>query len=204
MIKKISNKNRIGSNLRKTKETNIYVAVNIDGKGKYKIDTPLPFMNHMLEQLSKHSLIDMKIQCDGDIEIDAHHTVEDLGWTLGEAINKAIKERIGINRYYSINLPMDETLTSCSLDVSGRPWLEWKVVLQNSKIGTIDTEVFREFFQAFTQSAKLTLHIENKYGSNSHHIIESCFKALAICLKKSLTINKENVDILPSTKGKIN
>ena len=203
-MKKISNKNRIGSNLRKTKETNIYVAVNIDGKGKYKIDTPLPFMNHMLEQLSKHSLIDMKIQCDGDIEIDAHHTVEDLGWTLGDAINKAIKERIGINRYYSINLPMDETLTACSLDVSGRPWLEWKVVLQNSKIGTIDSEVFREFFQAFTQSAKLTLHIENKYGRNSHHIIESCFKALAICLKKSLTINKENVGIVPSTKGKIN
>ena len=139
----------------------------------------------------------------GDIEIDAHHTVEDLGWSIGGAINKAIEKRIGIHRYYSISLPMDEALTICSVDISGRPWLEWRVILQNAKIGGIESEVFREFFQAFSQAAKLTLHIENKYGSNSHHVIESCFKALAICLKNSLTIDKENVDIIPSTKGKI-
>ena len=189
--------------IRKTKETNINVDLNIDGKGKYKVDTGIGFLNHMLEQLSKHSLIDMKIQCDGDIEIDAHHTVEDLGWTLGDAINKAIKERIGINRYYSINLPMDETLTSCSLDVSGRPWLEWKVVLQNSKIGTIDSEVFREFFQSFSQASRLTIHINNLYGNNAHHIIESCFKSLAVCLKRAFSIDLQNVDIIPSTKGRI-
>lgn len=202
MNKKIR-KTRAASITRKTKETHISVDVNVDGKGKYDITSPLPFMNHMLEQLSKHSLIDMKIKCKGDIEIDAHHTVEDLGWSIGGAINKAIEKRIGINRYYSISLPMDEALTICSVDISGRPWLEWRVILQNAKIGGIESEVFREFFQAFSQAAKLTLHIENKYGSNSHHVIESCFKALAICLKNSLTIDKENVDIIPSTKGKI-
>ena len=196
-----SKKIRYSSNYRKTKETEISVEVNIDGKGIYDIKTPLPFLTHMLGQLSKHSLIDMKIRCKGDVKIDAHHTVEDIGWTLGKTISDALNERKGIQRFYSINLPMDETLTSCSIDISGRPWLIWKVILPNHKIGDIDSEVFREFFQAFSQSAKCTVHLKNEYGSNAHHIIESCFKALAICLKKSLTIDFHNVDIVPSTKG---
>ena len=196
-------KKRQAENYRKTSETDIYCKVNIDGKGINNINTPLPFMNHMLAQISKHSLIDLNIECKGDIEIDAHHTVEDLGWSIGEAINKAMLNKAGINRYASLSLPMDETLTSCSLDISGRPWLEWKVILPNEKIGDIDAEIFQEFFRAFAQSAKMTIHIENNYGTNAHHVIESCFKVLAICLKNSLTILHNNMNIIPSTKGVI-
>ncbi len=196
-------KKRQAENHRKTSETDIYCKVNIDGKGINNINTPLPFMNHMLEQISKHSLIDLNIECKGDIEIDAHHTVEDLGWSIGEAINKAMLNKAGINRYASLSLPMDETLTSCSLDISGRPWLEWKVILPNEKIGDIDSEIFQEFFRAFAQSAKMTIHIENNYGTNAHHVIESCFKVLAVCLKNSLTILHNNMNIIPSTKGVI-
>ena len=196
-------KKRQAENYRKTSETDIYCKVNIDGKGINDINTPLPFMNHMLAQISKHSLIDLNIECKGDIEIDAHHTVEDLGWSIGEAINKAMLNKAGINRYASLSLPMDETLTSCSLDISGRPWLEWKVILPNEKIGDIDAEIFQEFFRAFAQSAKMTIHIENNYGTNAHHVIESCFKVLAICLKNSLTILHNNTNIIPSTKGVI-
>tara|TARA_E500000178_G_C17032883_1_gene761548 strand:+ start:2091 stop:2687 length:597 start_codon:yes stop_codon:yes gene_type:complete len=196
-------KKRQAENYRKTSETDIYCKVNIDGKGINNINTPSPFMNHMLEQISKHSLIDLNIECKGDIEIDAHHTVEDLGWSIGEAINKAMLNKAGINRYASLSLPMDETLTSCSLDISGRPWLEWKVILPNEKIGDIDAEIFQEFFRAFAQSAKMTIHIENNYGTNAHHVIESCFKVLAICLKNSLTILHNNMNIIPSTKGVI-
>ena len=181
-------KKRISENFRKTSETELYCKVNIDGKGLNKISTPIPFINHMLEQISKHSYIDLEIKCLGDIEIDAHHTIEDLGWCIGETINKALLNKAGINRFSSLSLPMDETLTSCSLDVSGRPWLEWKVILPNEKIGGIDSEIFQEFFQAFAQSAKMTIHIENNYGINAHHIIESCFKVLAVCLKNSLTV----------------
>ena len=196
-------KKRQAENYRKTSETDIYCKLNIDGKGINNINTPLPFMNHMLAQISKHSHIDLNIECKGDIEIDAHHTVEDLGWSIGEAINKAMLNKAGINRYASISLPMDETLTSCSLDISGRPWLEWKVILPNEKIGDIDAEIFQEFFRAFAQSAKMTIHIENNYGTNAHHVIESCFKVLAICLKNSLTILHNNTNIIPSTKGVI-
>ena len=196
-------KKRISENFRKTSETEIYCKVNIDGKGKNKINTPIPFMNHMLEQVSKHGYIDLDVKCSGDIEIDAHHTIEDLGWCIGESINKALLNKAGINRFASLSLPMDETLTSCSLDVSGRPWLEWRVILPNEKIGGIDTEVFQEFFRAFAQSSKMTIHIENYYGSNSHHIIESCFKVLAICLRNSLAVVQRNSDIIPSTKGVI-
>ena len=195
-------KKRISENFRKTSETEIYCKVNIDGKGLSKIITPIPFINHMLEQISKHSYIDLDVKCSGDIEIDAHHTIEDLGWCIGEAMNKALLNKAGINRFSSLSLPMDETLTSCSLDVSGRPWLEWKVILPNQKIGGIDSEIFKNF-QAFAQSAKMTIHIENNYGSNAHHIIESCFKVLAVCLKNSLTIIEKNSDIIPSTKGVI-
>ena len=200
-MSKNKNKTRYSSNYRKTNETEISVEVNIDGNGIYDINTPLPFFTHMLEQLSKHSLIDIKLRCKGDVEIDAHHTVEDIGWTLGKTISDALAQRKGIQRFCSVDLPMDETLTNCSIDISGRPWLVWKVFLPNNKIGNIESEVFREFFQAFSQSAKFTIHINNKYGSNAHHIIESCFKALAFCLKKSLTIDLHNVDIVPSTKG---
>ena len=196
-------KNRIAENSRKTSETEIYCKVNIDGKGLNKINTPIPFINHMLEQISKHSYIDLDVKCTGDVEIDAHHTFEDLGWCIGEAVNKALLNKAGINRFSSLSLPMDETLTSCSLDVSGRPWLEWKVILPNEKIGGVDSEIFQEFFRAFAQSAKMTIHIENNYGNNAHHIIESCFKALAVCLRNSLTVMKRNSDIIPSTKGVI-
>ncbi len=196
-------KQRRYENFRKTSETEIYCKVNIDGKGQNKISTPVPFINHMLEQISKHSHIDLEVKCSGDVEIDAHHTVEDLGWCIGEAINKALLDKAGINRFASLSLPMDETLTSCSLDVSGRPWLEWKVILPNEKIGGVDAEIFQEFFRAFAQSAKMTIHIENKYGNNAHHIIESCFKALAVCLKNSVYVMSRNKDIIPSTKGVI-
>ena len=194
---------RISEHSRKTSETEIYCKLNIDGKGVNNIVTPIPFMDHMLEQISKHSLIDLEIRCSGDVEIDAHHTIEDLGWCIGEAVNKALFNKAGINRFASLSLPMDETLTSCSLDVSGRPWLEWKVILPNSKIGGIDSEIFQEFFRAFAQSAKMTIHIENNYGRNAHHIIESCFKALAICLRNSLSVTQNNSDVIPSTKGVI-
>ena len=196
-------KQRKYENFRKTSETEIYCKVNIDGKGQNKISTPVPFINHMLEQVSKHSYIDLEVECSGDVEIDAHHTFEDLGWCIGEAINNALSDKAGINRFASLSLPMDETLTSCSLDVSGRPWLEWKVILPNEKIGGVDSEIFQEFFRAFAQSAKMTIHIENKYGNNAHHIIESCFKVLAVCLKNSVYIMPRNKDIIPSTKGVI-
>ena len=196
-------KNRKSENYRKTSETEIYCKVNIDGKGLNKINTPIPFMNHMLEQISKHSYIDLDVKCSGDVEIDSHHTIEDLGWCIGEAINDALLNKAGINRFASLSLPMDETLTSCSLDVSGRPWLEWKVILPNEKIGGVEAEIFQEFFRAFAQSAKMTIHIENNYGSNAHHIIESCFKVLGVCLRSSLTVMQKNNDIIPSTKGVI-
>ena len=196
-------KERKSENFRKTSETEIYCKVNIDGKGLNKINTPIPFINHMLEQISKHSSIDLEVKCSGDVEIDAHHTFEDLGWCIGEAVNNALLDKSGINRFASLSLPMDETLTSCALDVSGRPWLEWKVVLPNQKIGSVDSEVFQEFFRAFAQSAKMSIHIENNYGHNAHHIIESCFKVLGVCLKNSLSVMPRNRDVIPSTKGVI-
>ena len=196
-------KKRVSENFRKTSETEIYCKVNIDGNGINKINTPVPFMNHMLEQISKHSYIDLEVKCSGDVEIDSHHTIEDLGWCIGEAVNSALLNKAGINRYASLSLPMDETLTSCALDVSGRPWLEWKVILPNEKIGGIDSEIFQEFFRAFAQSAKMTIHIENNYGLNAHHIIESCFKVLGVCLRNGLVVKERNKFSIPSTKGVI-
>ena len=196
-------KKRISENFRKTSETEIYCKVNIDGKGINKINTPIPFINHMLEQISKHSYIDLEVKCSGDLEIDAHHTIEDLGWCIGETVNIALLNKAGITRFASLSLPMDETLTSCALDVSGRPWLEWRVILPNEKIGGVDAEIFQEFFRAFAQSAKMTIHIENNYGVNAHHIIESCFKVLALCLRNSLAVMQRNKNIIPSTKGVI-
>ena len=157
---------------RKTKETNISVAVNLDGKGKYKIKTGIGFLDHMLEQLAKHSLIDLEVKAKGDTHIDLHHTTEDTGIAIGEAIKKAAGNRKGITRYASTMIPMDETLSRVSIDVSNRPYLIWKVNLPVEKLGEMDTELFKEWFQAFSQSAGVTLHIENIYGENSHHKIE--------------------------------
>ena len=188
---------------RKTKETNISVEVNLDGKGKYQINTKIGFLDHMLEQLSKHSLIDMKVSAKGDTHIDLHHTTEDTGIALGEAIKKAAGNRKGIKRYATTNIPMDETLTRVSLDISNRPYLIWNVNLKVEKLGEMDTELFKEWFQAFSQSAGITLHVENIYGENSHHKIESCFKALARSLKEALEIDKRIKNSIPSTKGSI-
>ena len=188
---------------RKTKETNISVEVNLDGKGKYQIKTKIGFLDHMLEQLAKHSLIDMKVNAKGDTHIDLHHTTEDTGIAIGEAIKKAAGNRKGIKRYATTNIPMDETLTRVSLDISNRPYLIWNVDLKVEKLGEMDTELFKEWFQAFVQSAGITLHVENIYGENSHHKIESCFKALARSLKEALEIDKRIKNSIPSTKGTI-
>jgi imidazoleglycerol-phosphate dehydratase len=188
---------------RKTKETSIAVEVNIDGKGKYKIQTGIGFLDHMLEQLSKHSLMDISVKAKGDTHIDLHHTTEDTGIAIGEAINKAAGNRKGIKRYAHALIPMDETLTRVAIDVSNRPYLIWKVDLKVEKLGEMDTELFKEWFQAFSQSAGITLHIENVYGENSHHKIESCFKGLARSLKDAFEIDKRIKSSIPSTKGKL-
>ncbi|CAN1598786.1 HisB Imidazoleglycerol-phosphate dehydratase [Candidatus Pelagibacterales bacterium] len=192
---------RIAKVNRKTKETSIEAEVNLDGKGIYKIDTGIGFLNHMLEQLSKHSLVDINLNAKGDLHIDLHHTTEDSGIVLGEAIAKALGDKKGIKRYAHAYIPMDETLSRVSLDISNRPYLVWNVKLKVEKLGEMDTELFKEWFQAFSQSAGITLHIENIYGDNSHHIIESCFKGLARALSLALEKDARAVDSLPSTKG---
>ncbi len=188
---------------RKTKETSISVEVNIDGKGKYKIDTGIGFLDHMLEQLAKHSLMDISVKAKGDTHIDLHHTTEDTGIAIGEAISKAAGNRKGIKRYAHALIPMDETLTRVAIDVSNRPYLIWKVDLKVERLGEMDTELFKEWFQAFSQSAGITLHIENVYGENSHHKIESCFKGLARSLKDAFEIDKRIKNSVPSTKGSL-
>jgi imidazoleglycerol-phosphate dehydratase len=192
---------RIAKVNRKTKETSIEAEVNLDGKGIYKIDTGIGFLNHMLEQLSKHSLVDINLIAKGDLHIDLHHTTEDSGIVLGEAIAKALGDKRGIKRYAHAYIPMDETLSRVSLDISNRPYLVWNVKLKVEKLGEMDTELFKEWFQAFSQSAGITLHIENIYGDNSHHIIESCFKGLARALRLALEKDARARDSLPSTKG---
>ena len=186
---------------RKTKETSIKVDLNIDGKGKYKIDTGIGFLNHMLEQLSKHSSIDLNVKAKGDTHIDLHHTTEDTGIAIGECLKKASKKFMGIKRYAHALIPMDETLTRVVIDVSNRPYLIWNVKLKVEKLGEMDTELFKEWFQAFSQSAGVTLHVENIYGDNSHHIIESCFKGLARSLRQAIEIDKRIKNKVPSTKG---
>jgi imidazoleglycerol-phosphate dehydratase len=192
---------RIAKVNRKTKETSIEAEVNLDGKGVYKIDTGIGFLNHMLEQLSKHSLVDINLKAKGDLHIDLHHTTEDSGIVIGEAIAKALGDKKGIKRYAHAYIPMDETLSRVSLDISNRPYLVWNVKLKVEKLGEMDTELFKEWFQAFSQSAGITLHIENIYGDNSHHIIESCFKGLARALRLALEKDARAEDSLPSTKG---
>ena len=192
---------RIAKVNRKTKETSVEAEVNLDGKGIYNIDTGIGFLNHMLEQLSKHSLVDINLKAKGDLHIDLHHTTEDSGIVIGEAIAKALGDKKGIKRYAHAYIPMDETLSRVSLDISNRPYLVWNVKLKVEKLGEMDTELFKEWFQAFSQSAGITLHIENIYGDNSHHIIESCFKGLARALRLALEKDARAVDSLPSTKG---
>ena len=194
---------RKGKVSRKTKETSINVEVNIDGKGKYQIDTGIGFLDHMLEQLSKHSLIDLNVKAKGDTHIDLHHTTEDVGIAIGECIKKASNKFKGIKRYAHAMIPMDETLSRVAIDVSNRPYLIWKVNLKVEKLGEMDTELFKEWFQAFSQSAGVTLHMENIYGDNSHHIIESCFKGLARTLRSALEIDPRTKNIIPSTKGSL-
>ena len=186
---------------RKTRETEISVSVNIDGAGKSDISTGVGFFDHMLDQLARHSLIDIEITAKGDLHIDDHHTVEDVGIALGQAIKSALGDRIGITRYADVSLPMDETLTRVALDVSGRPFLIFRTEFSTEKIGQFDTQLVREFFQAFAMNAGLTLHIETMYGFNSHHIAESCFKGVARALRAATKVDPRQQDRIPSTKG---
>ena len=188
---------------RKTKETEISVSVDLDGAGKFDVATGVGFFDHMIEQLSRHSLIDMAVKAKGDLHIDDHHTVEDVGIALGQAISQALGERRGIRRYASLDLAMDETLTRAAIDVSGRPFLVWDVMFTSPKIGTFDTELVREFFQALAQNAGLTLHVTNHYGANSHHIAETCFKAVARVLRSATEIDPRQAGRIPSTKGSL-
>ena len=186
---------------RSTTETTIKAVVHLDGTGTFAIKTGVGFLDHMMEQLARHSLIDIEITAKGDLHIDDHHTVEDAGIALGQAVAKALGERKGIRRYGACDLPMDEALSRCAIDVSGRPFLIYKVNFPTAKIGTFDTELVREWFQAFAMNAGITLHIENVYGANSHHIAESCFKALARALRDAFEIDPRQQDRIPSTKG---
>ena len=188
---------------RKTKETSISVEVNLDGTGKSSIKTGIGFLDHMLEQIAKHSLIDISLEAKGDLHIDLHHTTEDSGIALGEALKEALGDKKGTKRYASATIPMDETLSRVSLDLSNRPYLVWNVKLAVEKLGEMDTELFKEWYHAFAQSAGITLHVENIYGENSHHIIESCYKGLARALRDAVQIDSRIQDIIPSTKGTI-
>jgi len=188
---------------RKTKETAITASVDLDGTGAYEVATGVGFLDHMIEQLARHSLIDITLKAKGDLYIDQHHTTEDSGIVLGQAIAKALGDKKGIARYGFAYLPMDETLTRVALDVSGRPFLVWKVEFTRGKIGEMDTELFREWFQAFAQHAGLTLHVETLYGENSHHIAETCYKALARALRQAISLDPRQAGRVPSTKGQL-
>ena len=188
---------------RKTNETNISVKINIDGKGKFKIATGIGFLDHMLEQLSKHSLIDILLKAKGDLRIDEHHTTEDTGIALGKALSKALGNKKSIRRFGTSYIPMDETLTRVSVDLSNRPYLIWKVNFTNKEIGKMDSELFKEWFQAFSKAAGLTLHVENLYGDNNHHIIETCYKGLARSLREAIFADPREKGRIPSTKGKL-
>jgi imidazoleglycerol-phosphate dehydratase len=195
------NADRKASVERNTKETQISVAVNLDGTGICNVSTGIGFLDHMLEQLSRHSLMDLDVKAVGDLHIDFHHTTEDTGIAIGEAVKEALGNRVGITRFGSALCPLDEALTRAVVDCSNRPYLIWKVGFSRPKLGDFDTELFREWFQAFAQAAGLTLHIENFYGENNHHIIESSYKALARAFRKAVTIDARAADSVPSTKG---
>ena len=186
---------------RQTSETSINVEVNLDGTGIYEVSTGIGFLDHMLEQLSRHSLIDLKVLTKGDLHVDQHHTTEDTGITIGEALAKALGDKKGITRYGHAYAPMDETLTRCALDISGRPWLVFKADFSMPRLGEWDTELIEHWFHSFAQAAGITLHVENLYGSNNHHIVESCYKALARALRVAVEIDPRKADSIPSTKG---
>ena len=192
---------RAASVTRNTTETRISVSLALDGTGKYSVSTGIGFLDHMLEQLSRHSLIDLEVKAEGDLHIDFHHTTEDSGIAIGTAFAQALGDRRGINRYGHMYIPMDETLTRVALDLSNRPYLIWKVDFTRDKLGEMDTELFKEWFQAFAQAAGCTLHIETLYGTNSHHIVETCFKGLARALKIAIAPDPRQAGAVPSTKG---
>jgi imidazoleglycerol-phosphate dehydratase len=186
---------------RNTSETRISVHVDLDGTGAYDIETGIGFLDHMLAQLARHGLIDLRVRAEGDLHIDGHHTTEDTGIVIGQAVAQGLGDRAGITRYAHAYIPMDETLTRVAIDVSNRPYLVWKVTLARPKLGEMDTELFKEWFQAFAQHAGVTLHVENLYGENTHHIVESCFKGLARALRTAVTIDPRQAGTVPSTKG---
>ena len=186
---------------RKTHETDIFVDMNLDGTGQYKVSTGIGFLDHMVEQLSRHSLIDMEVAIKGDLHVDQHHTVEDCAIAIGEAVAKALGEKAGIARYGGGHSPMDETLSGCALDISGRPYCVFNTKFSQPRLGEMDTELFIHWFQSFAQSAGVTLHIETLYGDNNHHIAESCFKALARALRQAVEIDPRKAGAIPSTKG---
>ncbi len=188
---------------RKTKETEISVALDLDGDGSYRVATGIGFLDHMLEQLSRHSLVDLEVRAEGDLHIDYHHTTEDVALAVGEAVSRALGERTGIRRYGSALVPMDEALTRVAIDLSNRPYLVWRVAFARPKLGEMDTELFHEWFHAFAQSAGATLHVDSLYGENSHHIVESCFKGLARALRQAVTIDPREAGHVPSTKGSL-
>ncbi len=188
---------------RKTKETEISVSIELDGTGIAKVSTGVGFFDHMLDQIARHSLIDLTISAKGDLHIDDHHTVEDVGIALGQAFRQAIGDMRGITRYADVHLPMDETLTRVALDISGRAFLVFNTKFDRAKIGSFDTQLVREFFQAFASNAGITLHIETLYGSNDHHIAESCFKGLARALRSAVSIDPRQASAIPSTKGSL-
>jgi imidazoleglycerol-phosphate dehydratase len=192
---------RTGSIHRKTNETSIDVDLTLDGSGVYSVSTGIGFLDHMLEQLSRHSLIDLNVKAVGDLHIDQHHTTEDSAIAIGEALLAALGDKRGITRYGHAYAPMDETLTRCALDISGRPYFVWKVGLTTTRLGEWDSELIEHWFHSFATSAGITLHVENLYGSNNHHIVESCFKALARSLRTAVEIDPRKGDSIPSTKG---
>ena len=194
-------KRRYGAMDRTTRETAITARVNLDGTGAYRIETGIGFLDHMLAQLSRHGLIDIELSAKGDLDVDFHHTTEDSGIVLGRAVAEALGDRAGIARYGEATVPMDEALSRVAVDISGRPYLIWRVSFTRDKLGDMDTELFREWFQAFAQAAGLTLHVESFYGSNNHHIIESCYKALARALRQAMAEDSRQAGAVPSTKG---
>lgn len=196
-----ANTKRQASVARNTKETEITATINLDGTGACDVQTGIGFLDHMIEQLARHSLMDITLRANGDLHIDYHHTTEDCGIALGQAFAKALGDKRGITRYADVHLPMDEALTRVAVDVSGRPYLVWNVTFTRDKLGEMDTELFREWFQAFAQNAGITLHVANLYGDNNHHIAETCFKGLARALGQAIALDPRQEGRVPSTKG---
>ena len=186
---------------RETKETQVSVSLDLDGSGRHDVNTGIGFLDHMLEQLARHGHIDLEVRAQGDLHIDMHHTAEDVGIVIGQAVARALGDRRGIRRFSSVHLAMDEALTRVVIDVSGRPYLVWKVALPSARLGDFDTELVREWFHAFAQNAGITLHVETFYGDNTHHVIETCFNGLARALGDSVAIDERAPDPVPSTKG---